>query len=548
MSSGRRNGSSGRVTAGAQATAPLCAYGRRARRLPFVLAAVVAAAACGVRVPPPLTLVAGVEARPGVEAQPEVAGRRGVEFLPDRVRQLQVELARLLEAPVLARAHVGFVVASVTRGDVLFQLNDQRLLMPASNMKLLTLAVAAERLGWDFTFETTLHATGPIVQGVLEGDLVVVGSGDPSISTRDDAATRGTFELWADVLRTRGIRRIAGRIVGDDRAFADEAYGAGWAWDTLPYGYAAPIGALQVNENTLRLTLAPGRSAGARASVTIEDEGADVTVRHEVVTGPAGSPVNLAARRLPGRLELRLGGSVPLRSDPVRRTFSVENPTLYFVEVLASTLGQHGVEVEGGVADIDALRAGVPEPLPQPLLVHRSPPLRDLARVLMKSSQNLYAETLLRALGRAPGVPAAGESGRAVLGETLAAWGIPPDAVVIADASGLSRYNYVTPAAVLAVLRRMQGTPADADPWVEALAIGGVDGTLERRFRRSPAQGRVRAKTGSISNVRSLSGYVDTAGGERLAFVILLNATTAPARELDTVIDAVVERLAAFER
>lgn len=512
-------------------TAPLRAYGRgRARWLPLLLAGALLAPACGARVVPPLTPPAVVDAR-------------------DRaVRQLQEDLGRLLETPVLARGHVGVSVASLTRGDVLFRFNQDRLLMPASNMKLVTLAVVAERLGWDFTFETTLHPMGPVTDGVLQGDLVVVGSGDPSFSTRDEAATRGTFEAWADTLRRAGIHRVAGRLVGDDRAFAHEAYGAGWAWDTLPWGYAAPIGALQVNENTVRLTLAPGPAPESPVLVTIENGEGDVQIEHHVVTGQAGSPVVLAARRRPGHDRVTIEGSVPLGSGALRRTLSIENPTLYFLRVLERTLAIRGIRVDGGVADVDDLLGGLANPLPPPLLVHRSPPLSEMALPLMKASQNLYAETLLRTVGRAPGTGAASEPGRVIVRDTLASWGVPADAVVVSDGSGLSRYNYATPDALLTVLRRMHGDARHQAPWLRALPIGGVDGTLERRFKGARAEGRVQAKTGTISNVRALSGYVDGADGERLAFVLLVNNTTAPAREIDLVTDAIVERLAAFSR
>jgi serine-type D-Ala-D-Ala carboxypeptidase/endopeptidase (penicillin-binding protein 4) len=517
-----------RTADGAQATAPRRAYGSARRAAVCLVAAAVLGAGCAARLPPPLTPPPVVEAR-------------------DRqVRQLQQDIGRLLESPLLSRAHVGAMVASVSRGDLLFQYNPDRLLMPASNQKLLALAVAAERLGWDFTFETRIHATAPLDGEVLHGDLLIVGSGDPSITTGRPGAP-GALDAWADALWTAGLRRIEGRLIGIDNAFDPVGLGAGWSWDDLQWYYASRVGALQVNENAVSLVIGPGDHVGAPAVLVLGTRDAGLELRNQAWTAQADARAELRLLRYPGSPLLTVAGSVPLGSAPLTRRVSVDNPTIYFLRALASALEGRGIAVAGGVVDVDDL--AWPTVVMQPALVeHRSQPLGELALTLMKDSQNLYAETLLRTLGAGERTLATADEGRVVMRETLATWGLAPDAMVVADASGLSRYNFVTPRVLLTVLRRMHDDPRHRAAWLEALPVGGVDGTLARRFRESAASGRVRAKTGTLSNTRALSGYVDTEAGERLAFVVLVNNATAPARELDTVIDAVVERLAAFER
>ena len=167
---------------------------------------------------------------------------------------------------------------------------------------------------------------------------------------------------------------------------------------------------------------------------------------------------------------------------------------------------------------------------------------------MMKASQNLYAETLLRAVGRVEGRAATAADGKEAVKGVLQAWSVPAASIVLADGSGLSRYNYVTADTILSILRRMYDDPRHRQPWLDAFAVGGQAGTLQKRFAGTPAEGRVRAKTGSIANVRSLSGYIPAANGEQLAFSIIVNNVTATSEEINKVVDAAVVRLAAFTR
>jgi serine-type D-Ala-D-Ala carboxypeptidase/endopeptidase (penicillin-binding protein 4) len=463
------------------------------------------------------------------------------------VQQLQRDLDAILAAPELERGYWGVLVRSVSDGSTLYATNARRLLMPGSNLKIVTLAAAADRLGWDFTFETRLDVPSESIRdGVVEGDLIVAGNGDPSISGRDGPPSR-VFKNLAEQLKARGVRRIEGRVVGDDRAFAGEPYGAGWSWDDLKAGYASGIGALQFNENSVRATIGPGVAAGAEAVVTVEPSDSGLIVQNHVRTAAADATPRVAARRLPGGDRLELSGTVRLGDPPVVRTFSVDRPTLFFVTALRRQLVESGIDVHGPAVPIEDV-----DPLAMPLskttlALSKSPPLSSLASTMMKVSQNLYAETLVRALGAAAGSPTA-EGGLGVVKEVVQAWGLDPREVIMADGSGLSRYSLITPEAIVAILTHVDRDDRLRDPFESSLPVAGRDGTLAHRMQGSAAEGNVRAKTGSMSNVRALSGYLTSADGEHLVFSIIANNFEVPPEVIDRTADGILVRLAQFSR
>jgi D-alanyl-D-alanine carboxypeptidase/D-alanyl-D-alanine-endopeptidase (penicillin-binding protein 4) len=466
-----------------------------------------------------------------------------------RVRALQRDVATLLAGPALARGVAAVVVRSADRGDTLFRYRADALMVPASNMKVVTLAAAAERLGWDYAFTTVFRAAGPLEGGVLHGDLVVVGGGDPFIGTADEPVTT-VMDRWAEALWDRGLRHVDGRLVGDDRAFAGAGLGDGWAWDDMAWGYSAPVGALQAQADAAEVRVAPAPREGEPAVVTLWPRESGLSVEAAVATGPADAAASLSLAREPGSRVLRVTGSVPAGAAPVVRTAAVRDATGYFLALFETALARRGILVRGPSVRLAALLpAERPREDSRVLLEHRSPRLAAIAAPLMKASQNQYAETLLRALGR---TDSAGEgtasAGRAAVRHVLEGWGIPPETLVQADGSGLSRYNLVTAGTLAAIHDRMYGDARHRQAWLDALAVGGVDGTLGRRFERTAAEGRLRAKTGTLSGVRALSGYVPAASGELLIFVVLLNNVTATSAELNAISDAIVLRLAAFGR
>jgi D-alanyl-D-alanine carboxypeptidase/D-alanyl-D-alanine-endopeptidase (penicillin-binding protein 4) len=464
---------------------------------------------------------------------------------PAGVDHLRADLSRIFEDPAFGRMQWAVLVQSLASGETVYSANASKLMMPASNMKILTLAAAAERLGWDYTYETRLVTAAPVVNGVLKGDLVIVGTGDPTIGGRGGSATR-VFEDWADRLRAAGLTGISGRIVADARAFGQETLGAGWSWDYLGSGYAAGVSALQFNESVADVVIRPGMSAGQPAVIEVRPIESGLIVDSRVTTS-AGGEADVEISRLAGSNRLIVRGTVPAGVKDTVRAATVDRPALYFARILREVLVARGIRVGGVAVEYEEVYSVPPTEPTRVLLSHQSAPLSDIARVLMKASQNQYAETLLRTLGARAGTGTP-EAGRTVVQEVLDRWGIPRDAYSQTDGSGLSRYDYVCAETLVTILRRMYTDPRHKEPFLAALPVGGEDGTLARRFVGTAAAGNVRAKTGSIANVRALSGYVTSAGGEPLVFSIIANNFTAPQSAIDAATDEAVVRLATFVR
>jgi D-alanyl-D-alanine carboxypeptidase/D-alanyl-D-alanine-endopeptidase (penicillin-binding protein 4) len=464
------------------------------------------------------------------------------------IASLQSDIDAILAAPAFERGFWGVVVKAVDRDETLYSRNAAKLMMPASTMKVVTLAAAAERLGWDFTYSTRLFTAGRTSDGVLHGDLVVVGSGDPSLDDWDGIATR-LFDEWATQLKASGIHAIEGRIVGDDNAFDDDGLGFGWSLDDMARSFSANVSALQFNEGSVVLRIAPGRSIGAKAAVAVVPEYSGLTIRNSITTGPANSMAVVTRHRLPGSSRLELRGSLPLHTRPFTETASVDNPTLYFVTALRHALIAGGIDVRGPAVDIDDLDAP-PQRNATPLATYQSKPLSMLATTMMRLSQNLFAETLLKTIGIDTVDHPAGtaKAGVAMVRSVLQEWNIDPAGILQADGSGLSRYNYITPDTMMAVLLHVSRNERLGRAFEATLPVAGRSGTLENRLKGTAAEGNARIKTGSLTGVRSVAGYVQTADGNPLAFVVFANNYENTSTAISSAEDAIVSRLAAFRR
>ncbi len=451
---------------------------------------------------------------------------------------------RLLDAtrgPGVARGVWAIAVHSLDRDERLFELNPRTMLVPGSVAKLVAAATAADAVGWDFRYSTTLLAAGPVVDGVLHGDLIVTGSGDPSIGGRagDEIAT------WIDAVRAAGIRRVDGRVIGDDDAIEEQRPQLAWAWDDLGYMSGAMFGALNMHENRTFITVAPG-AAGMPAQLAVSPLFAYREIINRTTTGQRGSAQLLWPEQRPGEEGLTIAGSIPAGARPAVMGVSVGNPTRYFAQVLHERLRAAGIDIARDAVDIDD--ASPPPPRDGATLIHthRSRPLSELVTAMLKDSINLYAEAAMR-LNVAPGAFPNNDAALAGVKRRLEAWGVDPTEQQLIDGSGLSRRDSVTAEALLVVLRRMHAA-GGTSPFLAALPIAGVDGSLASRMRATPAEGNVRAKTGTMSNIRSLAGYVTTADGERLAFVVMVNNFEGPGAAAVQAIDAIAVALAGFRR
>ncbi len=456
---------------------------------------------------------------------------------------LTADLDALFTTPPFDTSVWSVRIERLRDGQVLYERNPRTLVMPASNMKIVTMAAAAETLGWDHRFETRLMAEGEIRGGTLHGDLRVIGGGDPSVASHDFGASP-LFREWAGVLRTAGITRVTGRVIGDDSAFDDEMLGAGWAWDYLAYGYAAPVSALQYNEGVAVLRIRPGAREGDAATVLMSPPGHGLELRSTVRTGAAGSTASINLARLPGQRTLRLSGSLPAGGPQAIRTAAVDNPTQSFVDGFSAALVEEGVRVDGPAVDIDDIEGYTPQPDARLIASHGSAPLSELGAYFMKVSQNLYGETFLKAMGRTAGRgPGSLATGRAVVRGVLEKWGIPQGAYALSDGSGLSRYNEISAWLVTRILRRMYEDERHRGWFLAALPVAGHDGTLDRRMIGTELQRAVQAKTGTISNARSLSGFLTAPSGERFVFSIIANNFLRPSPEVDAIAEAALRRV-----
>lgn len=463
---------------------------------------------------------------------------------PSAAAGLAADLDAIFDDPAFAHAHWGVLVRSLDSGTTLYARNAERLFVPASNAKLLTAAAALETLGPDYRYETIVSTSGPIRDGVLDGSLVIVGTGDPTFSGRFLYNPRDVFRAWADSLIAHGITRVAGGIVAVDTAFRAPTLGAGWAWDDLLSGSAAEFGALQFNEGVVELEIFPSQTLLQPAIIVLTPPTQAVRVTNDTRTLPAGSNLAIRVERDIAGRGIVVRGEVPTDAGEIRRTVSAGNPSHFFATVLRETLREEGIAVEGpatGFAELGAFDTTVSNSLG--LFVHRSPPLAEILVGMMMPSQNQIAETALVTVGREIRGESTAEAGAAVVDSLLRAWDVEPTQHRLADGSGLSRYNLASPALFSALLEAMDES-SFREAWLASLPVAGRDGTLAGRMTEPPLVDRVIAKTGTLTGVRALSGYLTTVAGERVTFSIIVNNHLLSAADADRITEAALERIA----
>jgi serine-type D-Ala-D-Ala carboxypeptidase/endopeptidase (penicillin-binding protein 4) len=438
----------------------------------------------------------------------------------------------------------GLLVVEAQSGKILFERGADSYFLPASNMKLFTTALALAKLGPEYRFHTTVETRGTISDaGLLAGNLVLVGRGDPNLSNRkfpyelkeefDGSPDKCLAEL-ADAVAARGIKEVSGDVIGDDSYFPRDRFPSGWELDDIVWEYGAAISALAVSDNVVTFTLAPGENAGDAVAGSLAPETPDFFVKNEVVTSPAGVKPDLTLTREPGSALVVVKGTLPARSAPRKLQLAVEEPAQHAAAMLKRLLEERGIKISG-------IARAVHDPAAQAknftiLAEHTSLPLAEDIRLTNKISQNLHAELSLRTAARQAGVWSTPEDLAKFPAEFYAAAGIAPSDVLQSDGSGLSEHDLVTPRAIVALL-----SYALSQPWFElyyrSLPVSGVDGTLSERMKNEPLAGRIHAKTGSLGHVRTLSGYAEIPGGGRLIFSFLGNAQGGKNHEATEAID-----------
>ncbi len=436
----------------------------------------------------------------------------------------------LLAEPTVSKGEWGLLIADAETGETLYEQNADKLFIPASNLKLFTTALALAKLGPDFRFHTTLETRGTLSnEGILSGDLALVGRGDPNLSNRkfpyelkeefDGPPEKALAEL-ADALVKKGVKQISGDVVGDDSYFPRESYPNGWEIDDMVWEYGAAISAIVVDDNTVALTLTPGEQAGAPVQAAVNPATPDFTVENDVLTSAPEMKSDLTLTREPGSHLVVVKGTLPARSTSRKLVLAIEDPAQHAAATLKQLLEERGITVVGAARAQHQFATTSDDPIV--LAEHVSIPLGDAVKLVNKISQNLHTEMLLRTVARQSGVWNTPDDLMKTPADFYAAAGIAAGDVIQTDASGLSRHDLVTPRAVVNLLAYAQ-----KQPWFEAyygsLPVAAVDGTLEDRMKNTLAAGRIHAKTGSVEHVRTLSGFAETPGGRRLIFSFLSN-------------------------
>lgn len=454
-----------------------------------------------------------------------------------RITTMLLLCAGLLEAQLIAprvrtilaqnkAVHWGVHAVQLKTGKVLATFNADQFFIPASNTKLFSSAFALAALGPEHRFSTrVLATTAPDAEGKLSGNLVLLGGGDPSLSSRkypyqveqpfEDDHLAALRQL-ARQLRDKGVRHITGDIIGDDSLYRFDPIPNGWSADDGVFEYGAPVSALTFNDNVFTLKL---DATGLTFTPAIEY----FAYLNQVTSDPAG-PRRIRVDRQPGARTVTLTGNLPPTANPYENDLAVDDPALFAAMAFRQVLREEGIRVDG-IATPRHLKPTTPELVE--LARRDSPPLPQVLQVVNKVSQNLHAELMLRAaLEKMP------------FADFLKQVGIEEKEVGLEDGSGMSRLNLVTPRAVVKLLTWLD-KQGKLEAFREMLAIGGEDGTLRRRFNNSPKAKLIRAKTGSLSHVSALGGFAESRRYGTIAFQIVANNYNLPAQEVRSAIDRI---------
>lgn len=452
----------------------------------------------------------------------------------------------MLAAPELRSATWGILIVDPVSAETLYSHNASKLLIPASNQKLVSSSVMLEQLGPDFRYRTTFGVRGRIVGDTLVGDLAVIGRGDPTTSDHMKKDAMQPLRDIADSLAAHGIHHVTGSVVPVGNAFPGPVAGATWPWDGLDASSYAGVDELLFNEGLSTVRVRAGARVGDSATVQTLPAATYPRIRNTVVTVSVPAPDAASTARRPVRGFSRGGpgtrlsiwhdttaaatvavhGEIAL-GDSAELVITQHDPDEAYAAALSEALAERGITVSGQPARFASDRV-------DSLFTVQSAPLREILPMILKPSQNQIAEVFLRTLGLERTGVGTADSGRKVVERQFAEWKIPADGFVVRDGSGLSRNDYLSPEAIVDILDVMRRSP-NFELFRQSLPNAGVDGTIASRMKGTPAENNLHAKTGTLPMVRSLSGYVSTADGHLLEFSILCNGWVAPQSEVDLV-------------
>lgn len=440
--------------------------------------------------------------------------------IEDSVSRVTRKINSLLQTSILKDALIGIQIKSLTTGEILYELNPELSLNPASNTKLVTSAVALIQLKPEYQFRTAVYTHAALRNGTLEGNLYLKGGGDPSLSYED-------LLSLAQAVYNAGIRTISGDIVGDDSFFDAEREFSGW--HDFSRAYSGKLSALALNKSAVRLTITPSSRTGVAPNLVLTPPSSYIQVHNTAVTLNAKNRVYASLK--PPEEEQHAGDDLPVaeildvqgKISPKTRygvvaSVNVNNPSLFTTTTFKDALEKIGIRVEGQAV------VGQLQKKSRRLAVHSSDSLARIIQDSNKTSSNFVAEQILKTLGaEVLGAPGTTEKGIQVIQDFLAELGFAPETYVLENGSGLSRNNRLSPEQIVSLLTYMYNNFAIRSEYLASLAVAGVDGTLRRRLRDTGAERRLRAKTGAINRVSCLSGYVVSQDNEVFAFSIMMN-------------------------
>ncbi|HWP81064.1 MAG TPA: D-alanyl-D-alanine carboxypeptidase/D-alanyl-D-alanine-endopeptidase [Bacteroidota bacterium] len=455
----------------------------------------------------------------------------------DAVDKLRRDIDATLPDSLFTATNASILLKSLKTGEVLYERGSKLLMRPASNNKLLTSAAAIATFGRDFNFWTTVYVDTPIVQGTVFGNLYFKGFGNPDFKLAD-------MDTLVMQLKARGIRNVIGSVVADESYFDDLSFGEGWMWDDEPFSYQAAITPLSVNDNCVNVCVIPGKNGGDSVAVIIEPRTSYVSYLNnaKTVTDTVRVPLTVS-RMFQERLNIiTIEGEMLAGSDTVKTAITVWQPGLYAAHLLHERLERDtvtilGVPTVGMISDRSVIMA------------EHQWPIDSVLTNLNKESDNLAAENVLKTLGVVTsGQPGTAKAGIQAAKAIFASFGIDTTRFRMVDGSGLSFYNLLTAEMLVQLLESIAKRPEFFRRLYETLPIAGRDGTLKNRMRGTRAEGNLRAKTGTISGVSALSGYVNSADGEPLVFSLLMQNFLLPNRYYRDVQDRIGALLASFSR
>ena len=460
----------------------------------------------------------------------------------DDVAALRRVADSLLALPETRHARWGVLIVDADARDTLYSRDAGKLLVPASNQKILTSAIALETFGPDYRFPTPILARGPIRRDTLYGDLLVAGRGDPTVSDHVAGDAMLPLRAIADSLRQRGVRHVRGRVLAHGDAFPDANAGFGWQVEDLDYSYGAVVDELLFNEGFSVLRVRGGDAAGQPPRVVTSPARTFPRVRVLATTTTRGagrdSSAELEAVKDTIRGDVVLTGTIPV-GDSASMEVTHRDPSEAYIAALVEALRDRGISV-GGDTTGSATTTDT-------LFVARSAPLAQILGFFMKPSQNQIGEMLFKSIALARADTGTGRVARRVYSEQLRAWGAEPDGFFVSDGSGLSRRDLVSPETIVHVLAAMKASP-HFQTYYDAFPVAGVDGTLRTRMRSTRAEANVRGKTGTLGNVRSLSGYATTPTGRTILFSVIANNYLTSTDHISRVQDSIAVRLARLHR